>query len=60
MYTPSTFSSVGLGSRRRRETGMVHSRASKVGGMAGKRAEAMRTGSVEVTIVVWALQACRK
>jgi hypothetical protein len=52
MYTPSTFSSVGLGSRRRRETGMVHSRASKVGGMAGKRAEAMRAGSAEVTVVV--------
>jgi len=28
--------------------------------MAGKRAEAIRAESVEVTVMVWALQACRK
>jgi len=39
---------------------MVHSRVSNVGGMVDERAEATRTGSVEVRVVVWALQASRK
>ena len=58
--TPITFSLTGSGRNRRRETGMVHSRELKVSARVEKRAEAMRTGRVEVKVVPCCLHACRR